>query len=86
MIVSDGDSDSTTTFGVIETAEIGHEFFTSPVHIHITGRAFETLMNEPVQERSAVVAEGRRRKRVLLKFVTILRSLGRGRERRMSVG
>lgn len=61
--------DATAAFGVITSAQVGHRILALPVHVHVAGLAFETLMDETVQQRAAVVAKRRRSVRVNLELV-----------------
>ena len=44
--------------GVVTATEAGHQVLALLVNVHATGRALEALVQEAVQQGSAVVTEG----------------------------
>ena len=55
--------------GVVTATEAGHQVLALLVNVHPTGRALEALVQEAVQQGSAVVTEGWTRVRVGLELV-----------------
>ena len=54
---------------MVRAAHVGDAFDALLVHVHVAGRALESLMNETVEERAAVITEGRGAVRVLFELV-----------------
>lgn len=72
------EEDASATFGVVSATEAGNIVYALLVDVHVTGVAFHALVYEPIEERTAVVAEGGTSIRVDTELVLAPRVIGVG--------